>query len=441
MLLNKTNIDTIRTKLLRDEITLEAMIEESLTLMQENEQVINAFLPESNRKARLYAEAEALKAKFPAEKPPLYGILIGVKDLYNVDGYPTQAGSKIPAIAFAGKEASLVSRLKELGALILGKTVSTEFAYFQPGATRNPQNPEHTPGGSSSGSAAAVASGYCPVALGTQTIASVIRPASFCGIFGFKPSHDRIKMDGIFPFSQSADTVGFLTQTLEDQIYLSKLLFTDWSDYTVKQDVIRIGVATGTYLEQADLECRTLFQKFVEELQEKGVEVKNLDPFGDISIINKTHRVMIAYEFAQNHHELYQQYQDSYSPHSRELYLEGAAILEAEYHKAEAEHFRYRVLLTEMMHTEGIDLWLTPSTLGTAPHGIGATGSPLMSLPWSFVGLPSLSIPYTKAENKLPQGLQFMAGFNEDERLLGIVQNLIAQKIIPLVDSIMLSIQ
>ena len=174
---------------------------------------IDAFLPEAIRFERLRRDAAALEARFPdpAGRPPLYGALLGVKDIFHVDGFSTRAGTRVPPEHFAGDEAAVVTQLKRAGALIVGKTVTTEFAYFEPGPTRNPQNPAHSPGGSSSGSAAAIAAGLAHISLGTQTVGSVIRPAAYCGIVGFKPSYDRVPTAGLVTFSPSADHVGFFT--------------------------------------------------------------------------------------------------------------------------------------------------------------------------------------------------------------------------------------
>src|SRR5687768_9417567 len=156
----------------------------------ETDPAIEAMMPEPGRFERLQREAEALLARYPnpAERPALFGVPVGVKDILHVDGLVTRAGSKLPPEELQGPESAVVSALKQAGALILGKTVSTEFAYFGPGPTRNPHNPAHTPGGSSSGSAAAVGAGLAPLALGTQTIGSIIRPAAYCGVVGYKPS-------------------------------------------------------------------------------------------------------------------------------------------------------------------------------------------------------------------------------------------------------------
>src|SRR5690606_16531226 len=171
---------------------------------------VKAMLPESDRLHRLRAEAALLReqSQTPDDYPPLFGALVGVKDVFHVDGFVTRAGSEVPPELFAGPEAAVVRLLREAGALIAGKTVTTEFAYMEPGPTRNPHNLEHTPGGSSSGSAAAVAAGMVNLAVGTQTIGSVIRPAAYCGIVGFKPTLNRIPTEGLVYFSPTIDHVG-----------------------------------------------------------------------------------------------------------------------------------------------------------------------------------------------------------------------------------------
>src|SRR5512138_1003056 len=181
------------------------------------EPAIHAFIPEAGRFNRLRREAQSITGvpPGPASSGPLFGRLVGVKDIFRVDGFATRAGSHLPADEFQGAEAESVTRLKNAGILILGKTVTTEFAYFTPGPTRNPHNLNHTPGGSSSGSAAAVAAGLCDLALGTQTIGSIIRPAAFCGVIGFKPTYDRISRAGVIPLSPSLDHVGFFASDLE----------------------------------------------------------------------------------------------------------------------------------------------------------------------------------------------------------------------------------
>ncbi|HNQ43554.1 MAG TPA: amidase, partial [Candidatus Cloacimonadota bacterium] len=257
-------------------------VREMLKYLQFIDAGIQAFLPEADREKRLMNDAEQLMAQSPdpASRPPLYGVLLGVKDLFNVDGLPTQAGSKLPPEAFAGPEATLISRLKQAGALVLGKTVSTEFAYFSPGPTRNPVNPAYSPGGSSSGSAAAVASHMCPIALGTQTIASVIRPAAYCGIYGFKPTQGRMPLEGVFPFSPSIDQLGFFTSSLEDLDYAAPILVDSWKGEQAadadpgqncsSQEDMKPMIPAAEFLNQADQESLAAFDRCLQKLEEHG---------------------------------------------------------------------------------------------------------------------------------------------------------------------------
>jgi len=194
-------------------MTLLPKINKLKQKFEKREPTLLAFVPEEGRIERLRQEAKLLQKQYRDEenRPPLFGMLVGVKDIFHVDGFPTHAGSQLPPEVLTGPESEAVSRLKAAGALIVGKTVTTEFAYFAPGPTRNPRNANHTPGGSSSGSAAAVAVGLCEIALGTQTIGSVNRPAAFCGVVGFKPSYDRISREGVIALSPLVDHVGVLS--------------------------------------------------------------------------------------------------------------------------------------------------------------------------------------------------------------------------------------
>src|SRR2546423_3239199 len=236
-----------------NQLDLLAFIEDTCKRIDTLEPHIHALLPEAGRRARLISEAKALQERFPdpSTRPTLYGIPFGVKDLFNVDGFPTHAGSQLPAHLFAGPEAASVSALLTAGAIILGKTVSTEFAWFEPGPTRNPCNLAHTPGGSSSGSAAAVAAGYCPLALGTQTVGSVIRPAAFCGVVGFKPTYGRLSSDGVIPFAPSLDHVGLFTPDAGGMLLAARILFDAWELPSGEERLPVLGVPEGPYLEQA----------------------------------------------------------------------------------------------------------------------------------------------------------------------------------------------
>src|SRR5579863_5430615 len=230
MLIHTAPLAETAAMLRSGQLDLLAYIDEICNWIDVAEPELHALLPEKDRRQRLMREAKVLQERFPkpSQRPPLYGIPVGVKDVFRVDGFPTRAGSQLPAELFAGAEASCVRTLRNAGTIMLGKTISTEFAWIEPGPTRNPHHPGHTPGGSSSGSAAAVAAGYCPLALGTQTIGSTIRPAAFCGIVGFKPSYGRIPTDGLILFSESVDTIGLFTQDVAGMVVAASLLCNNW---------------------------------------------------------------------------------------------------------------------------------------------------------------------------------------------------------------------
>ena len=211
---------------------LTAKLDQLETRYAIREPQVRAFLPEWKPFERLRQEARSLTKAFPdaGQRPPLFGITLGVKDIFHVDGFPTHGGSDLPPETIGGPEADSVTPLKQAGALIVGKTVTTEFAYFAPGPTRNPHNSLHTPGGSSSGSAAAVAAGLCDLALGTQTIGSINRPAAFCGVVGYKPTYDRISKKGVIPLAPSLDHVGLFSQEVGLARKAARLLARDWKE-------------------------------------------------------------------------------------------------------------------------------------------------------------------------------------------------------------------
>lgn len=386
---------------------------------------IQALLPETDRRARLLNEANELIQRYPspAHRPLLYGIPVGVKDIVRVDGFPTRAGSQLPPELFAGPEAECVRTLRAAGALILGKTVTTEFAYFEPGPTRNPRSPGHTPGGSSSGSAAAVAAGLCPLALGTQTIGSVIRPAAFCGIVGFKPSYGRISMEGIIPFSSSADHVGLFTQDVKGMALAASLLCHRWQPVLEHFQPV-LGVPSGPYLQQASSEALAAFETQLARLEAAGYTVRRWNVLEDIAVINRRHKRMVAAEFAQVHAEWFARYESLYRPRTAALIREGQSVSAEELAEARRGQERLRAELEASMRVAGIDVWVSPAAPGPAPSGIHSTGDPIMNLPWTHAGLPTVTVPAGLADNGLPLGLQMSAAFMADESLLAWAERL-----------------
>jgi Asp-tRNA(Asn)/Glu-tRNA(Gln) amidotransferase A subunit family amidase len=383
---------------------------------------IHALLPEADRRARLLTEAQALQADFPdpANRPPLFGIPVGIKDIFFVDGFPTRAGSQLPPELFVGAEGDCVRTLRSAGALLLGKTVTTEFAYFEPGPTRNPHNLQHTPGGSSSGSAAAVAAGFCPLAIGTQTIGSTIRPAAFCGIVGFKPSYGRIPNNGLILCSNTFDHVGIFTQDVAGAALAASLLCHNWQvvETDVSDALPVLGVPEGPYLAQASSEGLAAFEKQLTHLEEAGYTLRRVTAMEDIEVINRRHSRIVFAEMTRVHAAWFAQYESLYRPRTAAAIREGQEVSLEELHLARAGIVKLRAQLEALMLQAGIDLWVCPSSSGPAPEGLASTGSPLMNLPWTQAGLPAISLPAGRAANGLPLGFQCVGAFMADERLL-----------------------
>ncbi|RMF00344.1 MAG: amidase, partial [Chloroflexi bacterium] len=317
-----------------------------------------------------------------------------------------------------GPQAKSVSQLKQAGALILGKTVTTEFAYFEPGPTRNPHNIEHTPGGSSSGSAAAVAAGIAPLALGTQTIGSVIRPAAFCGTVGYKPTAKRISIEGVIPLSPSLDHVGFFTQDLEGLALAASVLCKDWANIPPPTQKPVLGVPAGPYLEKTTPEGKAHFQMVQEKLAAAGFELVTVEVMAGFDEVVVWHNELMAGEIAQVHREWFEKYKNLYHPKTAALIERGHQVAPESIKVYQSEREWLRGELREMMIRHNISVWISPPALGTAPKGLDSTGDPVMNLPWTYAGVPVITIPAGTGTNGLPLGLQLAADCNRDEQLV-----------------------
>ena len=402
------------------DLDLHDYIDDVCDRMEAVEPQVQAFLPEPDRRRRLHDAADDLLADYPDpdDRPLLFGIPAGVKDIFHADGFVTYAGSTVPPERFAGEQAAVVDGLLAEGGLLAGKTVTTEFAFFEPGPTRNPHNLAHTPGGSSSGSAAAVAAGLCPLAIGTQTIGSVIRPAAFCGIVGFKPSYDRIATPGTVYFSRTIDTVGLFTQDVAGMNLAAAALCDEWEEVELSEDDIPvIGVADGPYLRQASPDALATFYRRLARLEEAGFTVWHVPTLLDIEDINEMHRDLVFAEFAREHATLYGEFRNRYRPRTAEIIERGRKVDDATLASLRTLPIILRDRLEEQMQRAAIDLWVAPAAVGPAPAGIHATGDPIMNLPWTCAGLPALSVPAGKVGG-LPVGLQLVARYGDDELLL-----------------------
>lgn len=362
------------------------------------------------------------------DRGPLHGVPIGVKDLIDVAGLPTRAGSPLRRAHRADADAPLVARLRSAGAILLGKTVTTEFACFDPAPTYNPWRHDRTPGGSSSGSAATVAARVCPAALGSQTGGSIIRPASFCGIAGFKPTFGRVSLVGVVPVAQHLDHVGPMATTVSDLA----LVFAAIDErpgsrekrFTVDDPPVAQAVRFVTFQEHfdelADDEVRRTFREALARLRAAGATIESVDVRYGWAEVVRSHRVIMAVEAAQVHAVDFARHADQYGPHVGSLIREGLEL-----RKQEAATGAYAAALRHQREaSERFDGWLgpqtvvlTPSTV-TPPPGRETTGDPRFNSPWSFLGAPSATLPSGLSDEGTPCGLQLIGVRDSDQTLL-----------------------
>ncbi len=398
----------------------EAIADRLLARLTERDRGLFAFLPEPGRRARLIGELEA------APEGPLAGIAVGAKDIFAARGMPLRAGSALPPELLAERlgngDAPCVARLKAAGAVVLGKTVTTEFAAMEPNATRNPRNPAHTPGGSSSGSAAAVARGICPLALGTQTVGSMIRPAAYCGVIGFKPSLGGIDTSGVLPFSVSVDHVGVFADGFER---LEAALAVMMDDYrpVAPSGMTRLVVPVGNYLAQTESRAREAFERTLAGLEAAGVELRRVNVMDDIDEIARRHYDLIYREFALEHRDWFAEWAPLYRPASAHMAVAGAELDDEVIGIGRRSGLMLRARLGEVLDDLGADAWVMPAATGPAPRGQGHTGDPAMSTPWTHAGMPALTLP-AGAIDGLPLGLQLAGAFGADAGLLATARRI-----------------
>jgi Asp-tRNA(Asn)/Glu-tRNA(Gln) amidotransferase A subunit family amidase len=338
---------------------------------------------------------------------PLQGVPFGAKDIFETRGLATEYGSPLYAGRKGERDAHLVNFLREAGAILIGKTHTTAFASFDAAPTRNPRLSGHTPGGSSSGSAAAVAAGMVPFAIGTQTLGSVLRPASYCGICGFKPSFGLIPYDGALPFAPSLDTVGFFTRTAADM----KDLWTAAFNGRFAADLARIVRLRVT----AEEPMQRAIDDAVSRLRAAGVQVDELDPPAAWSDLLNAALVINRYEGARTHADRYRQFGDRLGSRLAALIREGLAVSETEYEGARGTVERARADITALFWE--YPAILTPAAAGPPPQGLESTGDPSHNAPWTALGVPAITIP---VPGPLPLGLQLTAAWGRDDALISV---------------------
>ncbi len=348
------------------------------------------------------SEAEAQKKQF---RGPLHGIPVGIKDIFYTRNLRTTMGSMLFENFIPGYDARAVTRLKEAGAIVLGKTVTTVFANLDPGPTRNPWNLAHTPGGSSSGSAAAVAARMCPGAIGSQTLGSVGRPAAFNGIVSLVPTRERISLAGVFPLAWSLDHVGMFGRSVADV----KIMLDAMTEFPVQKQsrgsAFRIGVVRGFFYENATSEARSLNDALGNTLANSGFVVEEAQLPAIFDLAQPILRTILRSEVASVHEQLFRAHPESYREKLRALVETGMLLDATQYLRARRIRRQYRRDMARLF--EKFDGLMTPAATGTAPEGIGSTGDPVMNAPWTLADFPTMTLPHALGSNGLPIGVQF----------------------------------
>jgi amidase len=354
---------------------------------------------------------------------PLWSVPFGVKDIIDVAAMPTGFGTPIYRNHVSHRSAACVALLQEAGAVCLGNTVTTELAHFHPGKTRNPQRLSCTPGGSSSGSAAAVASGTVPVALGTQTTGSVLRPAAYCGVFGFKPSYGDVNLSGVMDCAISFDTLGWFARSVDDlELVRCGLLRTPIRPLEhVAVAGLRCGVFRGPDWDKADAGTQQALARTVEILSGAGASIRDVDPPAGFRDLASHHRTIAGFEFARAISWERMERGPKLSPkllHGR--CADGLGTGYEDYAAAQAALVAARAAFADLI--AGYDVLLTPVAPGPAPEGLAATGDPVFNTAWTALHVPAVSVPAFRDDTGMPIGLQLVGAFRRDARLLAVAR-------------------
>ncbi len=384
--------------------------------------------------AALEKARHADRARKAGNNNVLLGVPLGVKDIVHTRGIPTRMGSPLFEEFVPTESATAVRRLEDAGAFVLGKTVTTELAYFHPGPTRNPWNPAHTPGGSSMGSAAAVAAGFVPGAIGTQTNGSVIRPAAFCGVVGYKPSQGAIGRAGILAFAPTLDQVGVFARTVRDAALLARSLaghdpsdpqsLRDSSalDFEVRTPIPppRLAAVRSPVWTLAEEAQQRVFAESVESFTRAGAKVEPLELSKEFDGAHGVLRQIMAFEAAREFGSLQERARAQLSAELNALLDEGHTIAVGAYREALARRERLQVELAPALAR--FDAILTPPACGEAPATLERTGDPAFCTIWTLTGVPAITIPAALGPHGLPLGLQLVGGYLHDSALLSVAQ-------------------
>lgn len=344
----------------------------------------------------------------PTGNGKLSEIPFGAKDIFETGGLATEYGSPIYKGRIGTSDAAIVRELRQRGGVLMGKTQCAAFAYRTPPPTHNPRDLAHTPGGSSSGSAAAVAAGMVPVALGTQTAGSVLRPASFCGVTGFKASYGLLPMDGVLPFAKSLDTLGFFAHTAAD-------MFAFWESLGYSTGPTEdFALAAPDPMPEVEPAMAVAFQDALSRLRGAGVSIRSVDIAGMLAKLSDAHRTVMFYEGARFHEQRFHEYGARLADLA-DLVRDGLQIPVQQYDEAMRYIAECKTRVAELYKVTPVIL--APAATGPAPLGLESTGDPRMNAPWTALGTPAISIPMPVAHG-LPLGLQLTADHGQDARVI-----------------------
>jgi Asp-tRNA(Asn)/Glu-tRNA(Gln) amidotransferase A subunit family amidase len=415
----------------RGEITPVDLLDKCLARIDELEPRIRAWVLVDRERARADAVRLTDELKRGIDRGPLHGIPIGVKDLYDVFDWPTAAGSKRWANSYARQDCPAIARLRQGGAILMGKTVTVAYAAFDPPPTRNPWNADRTPGGSSSGSAAAVATGMCLAALGTQTGGSITRPASYCGVYGLKPTYGSVSLEGVVPFAPSFDHGGVIAGNVRDlALAIQPIAGTgdpgpgpdEYSSRIGNSFPRMLGLPGGFFDSRSEPAMATAFAKLVERLQQKGWPIESTPLPPAVADIPRNHRLIMSVESLAYHGERWRRYPDDYPPMLTALFREGTSVSATDFEAARRHHQDLRAEMASHFPAR-IAAYLVPATTEPPPD-TSTTGPNLFQAPWSYMGLPTVSLPFARTDDGLPLCIQVAGPAWGEANLLAIAAEL-----------------
>lgn len=410
----------LRDAVLQGRLSAEDVARETIERIEALEPRLRAWV--AFDPALALAQARGVDRQRAAGAPPgpLAGVPLGVKDIFDTADWPTACGSPIYRGHRPARDARAVAQARAAGAVVMGKTVTTEFAYFTPGPTANPWDPAHTPGGSSSGSAAAVASGMVPLAFGSQTAGSLIRPASYCGVFALKPTHGAFSLEGVKPFAPSLDTLGWLARSAEDlELMRCALAAEPCLPLAVPPvSALRLGVWRTHEAPALDAGGQAAWEEGGARLRAAGASLQAVELPASLSGLLQAQRTVMAFEAARSLASEQAEHGELLSPPLRELLALGRSVQAPACDAARALAAQGRQEVAARM--AGHDAWLVPAAPGEAPAGLDATGDPVFSRVWTLLGLPCVNVPGLHGPGGLPVGLQLVGRPGAERALLAV---------------------